>query len=329
MTTTMTMRRRSIVAAASALAVAALVAPAQAQLVEQPIKIVFPFSAGASGDTLSRLIAEKMRVALKRPVIVEDRTGAAGRIGTELVAKAAPDGNTLLITPIAPISIYPLVYKNLKYDPLTELTPVSQLGTFEFGLAVADNLPVKSVKDLVAWAKANPTKANYGIPAAGSLPHFLGAMFGQATGTDLRPVSYRGSAAALADVVAGHLPMIFTTVSDLVPMAKAGKIRMLATSGKERSQYLPNVPTFTEAGYKLVASGWYGMLAPAKTPPETIAKYSKIVADAVRSPEIKAKLNAFGLHPTGTTAAELGNIIKDDMAAWAPAVKASGFTPQK
>ncbi len=326
------MKRRAILAAGAAMvavAAAALISPAQAQIGEQPIKIVFPFSAGASGDLLSRLIAEKMRIALKRPVIVEDRTGAAGRIGTELVATAAPDGNTLLIVPIAPISIYPLVYKNLKYNPLTELTPVAQLGTFEFGLAVTEKLPAKTVKELVAWAKANPNKANYGIPAAGSLPHFLGARFGQATGTDLRPVSYRGSAAALADVVAGHLPMIFTTVSDIVPMAKAGKIRVLATSGKQRSEYLPDVPTFTEAGYNLVASGWYGMLAPAKTPPEIIARYNSIVVDAIHSPEIKTKLNAFGLHPTGTTAAELGAIIKEDMAAWAPAVKASGFTPQK
>jgi tripartite-type tricarboxylate transporter receptor subunit TctC len=326
------MKRRTILAAAGMTAVlvaAAMIAPAQAQIGEQPIRVIFPFSAGASGDALSRLIAEKMRIALKRPVIVEDRTGAAGRIGTELVATAAPDGNTLLIVPIAPISIYPLVYKNLKYNPLTQLTPVAQLGTFEFGLAVAENLPVKTVKELVAWAKANPTKANYGIPAAGSLPHFLGAMFGQATGTDLRAVSYRGSAAALADVVAGHLPMIFTTISDIVPMAKAGRVRVLATSGKERSEYLPDVPTFTQAGYKLVASGWYGMFAPAKTPPEIIARYNKIVVDAIHSPEIKAKLNSFGLHPTGTSAAELGAIVKDDMAAWAPAVKASGFTPQK
>ena len=325
------MKRRTILATGAAIAAvvaAALISPALAQIVEHPIKIIFPFTPGASGDTLCRLIAEKMRVALNRPVIVENRTGAGGRIGTETVATAAPDGDTLLITPIAPISIFPLVYKNLKYDPLTQLTPISQLATFEFGVAVAEKLPAKTLKELVAWAKANPKEANYGIPAAGSLPHFLGVMFGQATGADLQAVAYRGSAAARADVVAGHLPMTFTTISDLVPMHNAGKLRMLATSGKERSEYLPDVPTFTEAGYKLVASGWYGMFAPAKTPPEIIARYNKIVVDAIHSPEIKSRLNAIGLHPTGTTAAELGAIVKEDMTAWAPAVKASGFTPQ-
>jgi len=300
--------------------------PATAQLGGPPIRIIFPFAAGGSGDTLARLIAEKLHEGLGRTVVVEDRTGGAGRIGVQAVKHAAADGDTLLLTPIAPMSIYQLVYKALDYDPINDFAAVSQLGTFDFGIAVNPQLGIATLKDLVAWAKANPNKANYGIPAAGTLPHFLGVMFGRAAGLDLNHIAYRGSAAALADVVAGHVPMIVTTTADLVQMHKAGKVRVLATSDKARSPFLPDVPTFSEAGYDLVANGWYGMFAPAKTPPEVIDRYSKIIAAAVHSPEMKAKFAVFGLKPTGTTAAELTKIQKDDSAVWAPAVKASGFT---
>lgn len=302
--------------------------PAQGQLGEQTIRIIFPFAAGGSGDALSRLIADKMQAALKRNVIVESRTGGAGRIGVLAVKNAAPDGTTLLITPIAPMSVYQHSYKSLDYDPINDFAAVSQVATFDFGIAVHPQLGVSSLKELVAWCKANPAKANFGIPAAGSLPHFLGIMFGRAAGIDLKQVAYRGSAAALRDLIAGHIPMMVTTTSDLVQSHKAGKIRMLATSDKQRSPFVPDVPTFREAGYDLQATSWYGMFAPAKTPRETIDRYSRVVAEAVRAPDVGAKLRAFGLTPTGTTAAELARIQKDDAALWGPAVKASGFTAQ-
>jgi tripartite-type tricarboxylate transporter receptor subunit TctC len=301
----------------------------RAQLVEQPIKIVFPFTPGGSGDALSRLIAERMHAGLNRPVIVETRTGAAGRIGTAAVKAAAPDGHTLLLTPIAPISIYPHVYPKLEYDPFHDFAPISQLGAFGFGIAVGPQVAAKSLTELVDWVKANPAQASYAIPAAGSLPHFLGVMFGRAAKLDLRHVPYRGSAAALADVVAGHVPMIVTTIADLVQMANAGRVRVLATSDKERSPFLPEVPTFREAGYDLVATGWYGILAPAKTPPDIVARYNKVIVDAVRSPSVKERLLAFGLQPTGTTPAEFVAIVQADSDKWAPAVKASGFRPEQ
>lgn len=309
--------------------VCAAAAPAQAQIGEPPIRIIFPFAAGGSGDALARLIAEKMHAGLNRTVIVENRTGGGGRIGVLAVKNAAPDGATLLLTPIAPMSVYQHVYKSLGYDPINDFAAVSQLGTFDFGIAVNAQLGVSSLKELVAWAKANPGKANFGIPAAGSLPHFLGVMFGRAAGLDLRHVAYRGSAAALTDVIAGHVPMMVTTVSDLVQMHKAGKVRVLATSDRQRSPFLPDVPTFREAGYDLQATGWYGMFAPANTPREVIDRASKVIAAAVQAPDVNAKLHAFGLTPTGTTAAELAKIQKDDSAVWGPAVKASGFTPQQ
>jgi tripartite-type tricarboxylate transporter receptor subunit TctC len=322
-------RRRFILSAAASAFAAAHAMPARAQLVEQPIRIIFPFTAGGSGDALARLIADKMKDELNRPVIVENRTGAGGRIGVQAVKNAPPDGATLLLVPIAPVAVYQLVYKSLEYDPFTDLAPLGQLGTFDFGIAAGPMAPVKSLKELVDWAKANPRNANYGTPAAGTLPHFLGALFGEKAGLDFRHIAYKGSAAALADLVGGQIPVVVTTTSDLLEMHKGGRVRVLATSGPERSQFLPDVPTFKESGYDLEAAGWYAMYAPAKTPPEVIARLNKAIVGAVKTPDIQKRMLGFGLVPTGTSAAELGAIMKRDAAFWAPAVKASGFTPEK
>ena len=303
--------------------------PAPAQIVDQPIRIIFPFTPGGSGDALARLIADKMRTELNRPVIVENRTGAGGRIGVQAVKNAAPDGSTLLMVPIAPVAVYQLVYKNLEYDPFTDLAPVAQLGIFDFGIAVGPKAPVKSLKELVAWSKANAKDANYGTPAAGTLPHFLGALFGEKAGLDFRHVAYKGSAAALTDLIGGQIPVVVTTTSDLLPMHNGGKLRVLATSDAQRSQFLPDIPTFKEAGYDLQATGWYAMFAPAKTPPDVIERLNKAIVSAVKSPDVRERMLDFGLVPTGTSASELGAIMKRDAAFWAPAVKASGFTPDK
>lgn len=298
---------------------------AQAQIGEQPIRIIFPFGAGGSGDALSRLVADKMRAGLNRPVIVENRSGAAGRIGVQAVKSAAPDGMTLLLTPIAPVAVYQHVYKSLGYDPLTDFDAVAQIGTFDFGIAVGPKVPVKTLKELVAWAKANPSEANYATPGAGTLPHFLAVLFGQRAGLDLRHVSYRGSAPALTDLVGGQLPMIVTTLSDMTEMHKGGRIKVLAVSGAKRSQFMPEVPTLAEEGYDLSATGWYGLFVPAKTPPDFVEKVNRIVVDAIKSPDVSGRMLTMGLQPTGTSAAEMAAIQKRDSAFWAPAVQASGF----
>jgi tripartite-type tricarboxylate transporter receptor subunit TctC len=302
---------------------------ALAQIGEQPIRIIFPFAAGGSGDALSRLIAEKMRTELNRPVIVENRTGAGGRLGVQAVKNAAPDGSTLLLVPIAPVAVYQHVYKNLEYDPMIDLMPVAQVGTFDFGIAVGSKVPAKTLKELVDWAKANAKEANYGTPAAGTLPHFLGALFGERAGLDFRHIAYKGSAAALTDLIGGQIPIVVTTTSDLLEMHKGGRLRVLATSDAQRSQFLPDIPTFKEAGYDLQATGWYAIFAPAKTPPDMIERLNKAIVNAVKSPDVRERLLGFALEPTGTSAAELGAIMKRDSAFWAPAVKASGFTPDK
>jgi tripartite-type tricarboxylate transporter receptor subunit TctC len=313
-----------------ALAVIAL-APrdVQAQIGEQPVKIVFPFAAGGSGDALARLLAEHMRSGLGQPVIVENRTGAQGRLGVQAVKGAPPDGKTVLLTPVAPMSVYQHVYKSLTYDPIADFEPVSQIATFDFAIAIGPQVPAKSLTELVDWVKANAAQGNYGTPAAGTLPHFFAVSFGRTAGLDLRHVGYRGSAAALIDLVAGQIPIVVTTTSDLLEQHKAGAIKVLATSDAKRSPFLPDVPTFKEAGFDLQGTGWYGVFAPAKTPRDVIDRLSKVLAAAVRDPQTRDKLLAFGLVPTGTTAAELGAIQKADSEFWAPVVKASGFTPEQ
>ncbi len=315
------------IAFAAMLAVAAV--PAFAQTAEQTVRIVFPFTAGGSGDALARLIAEHLRTALKQPVIVENRTGAQGRLGVQAVKAAAPDGNTILLTPVAPMSVYQHVYKALAYDPVADFAPVSQVATFDFALAVGPQVPAASLKELIAWVQANPAQGSYGTPGAGTLPHFLAVSFAKATALDLRHVGYRGSAAALTDLVAGQVPMLVTTTADVLEAHKGGRIKVLATSDAARSPFLPQVPTLKEAGFDLVASGWYGVFVPAGTPADVVARLSAATAAAVQTPQVKERLLAFGLVPTGTSAVELGRIQKADSELWAPAVKASGFTPEQ
>jgi len=298
------------------------VAPAQ----EQPIRIIFPFAAGGSGDGLARLIGDEMRIALNRTVIVENRTGAGGRPAVMAVKNAAPDGSTLLITPIAPMAVYQHAFRKLEYDPIGDFAPVSQIATFDMGLAVGPKTPATSLKELVPWLKGDPARAAFGSPGAGTLPHFFGVLFGRAIGVELRHVPYKGSAPTLTDLTAGHVPMVFTTVSDFVEMHKAGRIRVLATSGAARSPFLPEVPTFREAGFDIQGTSWYGAFAPAKTPREIVDRYSGIIAAAVRMADVRDRFLGWGLQPTGTTAVEFAAIQKEDAARWAPAVKASGFS---
>jgi tripartite-type tricarboxylate transporter receptor subunit TctC len=324
------MCRRGLLGAAAALVlfvVTGTAAPAQAQVGGETVRIVFPFAPGGSGDALARLIAEHLRVALSQTVIVENRAGAQGRIGVQTVKAAPPDGRTLLLTPVAPMSVYAHVYTSLGYDPVADFEPVAQVATFDFGLAVGPQVPAKTLVELVAWVKANPAQGSYGTPAAGTLPHFFAVTFARAAGLDLRHVGYRGSAAALTDLVGGQIPIVVTTTSDLLQQHQAGTIRVLATSDKQRSPFLSDVPTFKEASYDIQGTGWYGVYVPAKTPADIVARLSSGVVAAVQSPPVKEKLLAFGLVPTGTTAAELGRIQKADSELWAPAVKASGFTP--
>ena len=296
---------------------------------ERPVKIVAGTAAGGQSDRLARLVAQGLGRIWGEAVVVEARAGADGTIAAEYVAHSPPDGYTLLLAGQSNLALVAAQGRDIRYDPIADFAPICQVSVFDFGIAVGPQLEAKTLQDLVAWAKANPSQASFAIPGAGALPHFLGVMFARTAGIELRAVPYRGSAAGLADLIAGHIPIEITTTSDLVQMHKAGRIRVLATSDKARSPFLPDVPTFAEAGYNLVATGWYGMFAPAKTPPDIVARLNAVIVDAVHAADTRDRLLAFGLQPTGTTAAEFAAIQKAASEQWAPAVKASGFTPEE
>jgi tripartite-type tricarboxylate transporter receptor subunit TctC len=227
------------------------------------------------------------------------------------------------------MSVYSHVYKSLAYDPIADFEPVAQVATFDFGLGVGPQVPAKTLKELADWVKANPAQGSYGTPAAGTLPHFFAVSFARTAGLDLRHVGYRGSAAALTDLVGGQIPIVVTTTSDLLEQHKAGRIRVLATSDRQRSPFLPDLPTFKEAGYDIEGTGWYGVFVPAKTPADIVERLNAAVVAAIKTPLVRERLLALGLQPTGTSAAELAKIQKADSELWAPAVKASGFTPEQ
>jgi tripartite-type tricarboxylate transporter receptor subunit TctC len=302
-------------------------AASQAQLLQQPVRIVFPFAAGGGGDALARLLAEELRLGLKRNVVVENKTGGAGQAGVLEVVNAAPNGDTLLLTPIAPVVVYQNVYKNLKYDPFKDLKPVALIADFEFAIAIGPNVPAKTLPELVAWLKANPKQATFGSPGAGALPHFFGVLFAKSIGVDMVHVGYRGSAAALVDLIGGQIPMVVTTTTDLLATHQAGKIRILATSDSKRSPLVPDVPTFKELGYQIEGSAWYAVFAPANTPDDVVNRYSKILTDAVRTSAMTDRLLKMGLYAKGSTPAELAALQRQHAELWAPAVKASGFSP--
>jgi tripartite-type tricarboxylate transporter receptor subunit TctC len=301
---------------------------ASAQVREPPIRIVIAYPPGGVGDASARVIAESMRVQLNRPVIVENKPGAAGRLGTQAFKDAPADGSVLLFTPIAPISVFPHVYDNLGYDPERDFAPISQVATFDLAVAVGANVPARSLRELVEWLKANPDQAAYGTPAAGSLPHFLAVLFARHTGLDLRHVTYRGNTQAITDLIGGHVAVFFTSTQDLVEAHKAGRLRVLATSGAERSTALSEVPTFAESGYAIRADGWHGIYAPARTPADVVARLNQVVVEAVRAPSFQTRAIALGLRPTGTSASELARIQKSDSDLWGPVIKASGFKPE-
>ncbi|WP_197521117.1 Bug family tripartite tricarboxylate transporter substrate binding protein [Bradyrhizobium icense] len=302
--------------------------PAAAQSSEATIRIVLPYPAGGVGDTAARMIAESMRARLNRTVIIENKPGAAGRLGVQAVKDAPSDGSVLLFTPIAPMALFPHVYDNLAYDPARDFQPISQVGTYDLAMAVGANVPAKNLKELVDWLKAHADQAAYGTPAAGSLPHFFAVLFARHAGLELRHVTYKGNPQAITDLIGGHLPMFFTSTQDLVEAHKAGRVRVLATSGRARSPVLPDVPTFTESGYGIHGEGWYGIYAPARTPAEVVAQLNQAVVEAVRSDEFSKRLTPLGVQPTGTPAQEFVQIQKSDSELWGPVIKASGFKPE-
>ena len=299
----------------------------------EQVKIVNGFPAGGTADATSRRIGDKLAGSgfTRNAAVVENKTGAAGRIAIDTVKNGPTDGSSLLLTPYSMMAIYPHIYKALSYDPVKDFAPVCMASSMSHGLAVGPMVPatVKTVKDYVAWTKANPEKANYGSPAAGSTPHFLGAMLSLDTGVPMQHVAYRGSVPGVTDVIGGQLAAMLTPHGDFLANHRAGKIRILATSGKKRSPFVPEVATFAEQGFPdLTVEEWFGFFAPVKTPANVVSAANAAINAALKDKALIESWATQGLVPLGGSTDDMAKDLQRQLAFWGPIVKRIGFTAE-
>ncbi len=319
-------RRGVLASTAALLGASAIPARAQNAFPRGPIRLFVGLSAGSSADFVARLVADKLRERTGVSVVVENKPGSGGVIATEAVTKMAPDGNAIVLAGMVATVMAKLTYARLPYDPMTDLAPISLVSTFQLALAVAPTLPVDTMAAFVAWAKANPAMASYGIPGPGGHSHFFGLMLGRAIGVDMQAVPYKGAAPMIADLGAGQLKIGMSALSDFHPSHKAGKLRVLATSGKQRSLAAPELPTFAESGHPdLVGEGWLGLYAPAKTPLPVTSALSAEVTAILALPEVRDRIVAIGMEPRGGTPEALAAFDAAEFRKWQPIVAASGF----
>ena len=326
----MTIARRHFVQAAGASALLDSLgqrAWAQAQL--ENARIITGFAAGGTSDTICRRVAQKLQGDYAKSAVVENRTGAGGQIAVQAVKAAAPDGTWILQTPTSILTIYPHIYKKLPYDPAADLTPVTVGCIFDFGFAVGPAVPVsvKTVPEFLAWAKGNQLGANFGSPAAGSTPHFIGALLGKQGGVELKHAAYRGTQPAMLDLLGGQISAVSGPIGDITQHLPTGKVRILGVSGAKRNRFAPDVPTFEEQGIKNAThSEWFAFFLPAKAPADIVNRLNASMKNALAQKDVIEGLNGFGLEAMSSTPAELAELVKRDTAKWAPIVKQVGFT---
>jgi tripartite-type tricarboxylate transporter receptor subunit TctC len=291
----------------------------------KPLRLICAFPPGGPVDVTSRAIARELVLQLAQPVVVENRPGAGGNIGAEAAARSAPDGYTLFVTWNALHAVSPLLYTKLKYDPNKDLAPVTSLVSFRQVLVVHPGLAVNSVTELIAMAKAQPGKLTFASPGTGTVSHMAGTMFGQTTGIDIVHVPYKGSAPALTDLVSRQVTMIFDHIPSVLPQIKAGRLRPLATSGRQRDPALPQLPTMTEAGVPgFETSVWFGISVPTGTPKEIIARLNAEIVKGARAAEFVKTMGSLGYDITPSTPEQMADTLRVEIERWAPIVRASG-----
>jgi tripartite-type tricarboxylate transporter receptor subunit TctC len=317
---------RGCLASLVVLAALGLAHPAHSQdWPQKPVKIIVPFAPGGSSDGTARIIAQRLGGIYGQQFIVENRPGAGGTLAAEAVARSLPDGYTLFLAALPQIAVVPAMTKT-SYDPVADFAPISNIGTNPFVLIVHPSMPVNTVAEFVEYVGRHPNKLAYVASNVGSLAHLSMALFLKRAGLEMTPVTYKGGGAApLTDVIAGHVPTYFTTLSDVVPHRASGALRLLAVSSEKRARQIPDVPTMIESGFPgFKTLTWNGLMAPAGTPKEIIERIAKEVARAVRDPRIAERLIANGVDPLGNSPEEFAAQIAADIALWAEAVKIAG-----
>ncbi|MBO1113275.1 Bug family tripartite tricarboxylate transporter substrate binding protein [Bordetella petrii] len=313
------------------LAGALLTSPALAaedQYPNRPVTIIVPFGAGGIADALPRIVGQQLSTKWGVPVVVENKVGASGNIGMDYVARAKPDGYTLALAPAGNLTVNPLLYTNLPFDTAKDFAPVTMLATSPNVLVVNDRVPAKSFKELVDYARQNPDKLNYSSPGPGSGAHLAGELLNQSAGIVIRHIPYNAMAAAVNDVVAGNVDMMFAGISTVLPQIQAGKLRALAVAGPARLPQLKNVPTVAESGYPgFDVTSWYGIVAPAQVPPAILDKLQADIAEAVQQASVRQKFAGLGVAPSGSSRADFARTIQDETRKWAAIVKQAGIQP--
>ena len=293
------------------------------------VRMVVGFSAGGSTDVTARMVAQRLTEAWKQQVIVDNRPGAGGNIGAELVAKAPPDGYTLLVATTGVMGVNHKLYKTLPYDALRDFAPITQFGSLPLILVIHPSLPARNVKELVALAKARPGELSYASSGVGGTTHMTAEIFQMLAGVKIVHVPYKGSGQALIDVIGGQVPIAFDQITSSYPHVQAGKLRMLAISSARRFPTLPNVPTMDEAGVKgYEADSWNGLAAPAGTPRDIINRIQSEVARIVHQPDMKERLLKDGIEPIGSTPEQFAGHIRNDRAKWEKVIERAGIKPQ-
>ena len=267
---------------------------------DQPVRIIVPLAAGSTSDTIARLIADQIRARTGQPVVIENRPGGYGRIAVRALKESKPDGRTLLMAPLALPVLVPLAAKHLDYDPAADFAPVTQIAEFAMAFAVSSNHPARTMAEFSAWARAHSTVATFGSPSGGGLPHLFGAMIARTAGIDLVHVPYKSAPLVATDLIGGHISAGTSALSDFIALHRAGKLRIIGTSGTRRALLTPEIPTFREQGLSSVeGNGWTSLIAPKNTPRKEIERISRIIVAIVQSPEVREQLIASGCRADG------------------------------